>query len=257
VIPANKTHRFRDYWTELEKHLNQALSEKRSMERLNDARVSFKHHGNLPHASSIQKFRVNVTDFFEENTPLIFDVDFSKISMTYLIQNDAVRTTLEEASKFIEAGEEESAIAKIAVAFAQLLEKYNFRSSPFSFDHSLSFIPGSIQTDDDAIADFASEVEDFANDVADAVSDMQNAIKILALGLDYRRYLRFQLLTPSAIKLSNGGYDVHPKRSKVETLTLDHCRFCYDFVIESAIELQIIDLEVKVVPTYQDLMSLS
>jgi len=69
--------------------------------------------------------------------------------------------------------------------------------------------------------------------------------------LDYRRYVRFQLLTPSAKKLPNGKYEVHPNWSKVETLTLDHCRFCYDFVIESAIELQAIDLEVKVVPTYQ------
>ena len=81
-IPANRTQHFRDYWTEIEKHLqNKALSEKRSMERLNNARVSFKHHGNLPHASSIEKFRVNVTDFFEENTLLIFGIEFGKISM--------------------------------------------------------------------------------------------------------------------------------------------------------------------------------
>src|SRR5437588_6759508 len=56
-IPTNRTQHFRDYWIEIEKHLqNKALSEKRSMERLNNARVSFKHHGNLPHASSIEKF---------------------------------------------------------------------------------------------------------------------------------------------------------------------------------------------------------
>jgi hypothetical protein len=225
-------------------NLNQTLSEKRSMERLNNARIAFKHHGNLPHASSIQRFRVNVTDFFEDNTPLIFGLDFSKISMTYLIQNDAIRTALEEASQLIEAEEKESAIAKIAVAFAQLLKEYGSRTL-FPFDHSVS----GIFTES---TDLASEVQDFASDVESALFDMQNAIKILALGLDYRKYAKFQLLTPSVKKNSRSGkYEVSPKNIKVETLTLDHCRFCYDFVIESAIELQTIDLEVKVVPTYQ------
>ena len=81
-VPAKKTNQFKDYWLELEGHLQgQSLSEKRSMDRLNAARVAFKHHGNLPSISSIERFRVNVTDFFEENTLLIFGIEFGKISV--------------------------------------------------------------------------------------------------------------------------------------------------------------------------------
>ena len=72
------------------------------MERLNMARVSFKHHGNMPSSSDIEKFRVNVTDFFEENTPVIFGIEFSKISMTNLIQNMRVKTLLDESTHLIE-----------------------------------------------------------------------------------------------------------------------------------------------------------
>src|SRR2546425_12972462 len=45
-VPAKETREFKDYWTELEGHLQgQNLAEKRSMDRLNAARVAFKHHG--------------------------------------------------------------------------------------------------------------------------------------------------------------------------------------------------------------------
>jgi len=259
-ISAKATYQFNDYWNAIGNHLQQgqSLSQKRAIDRLSMARAGFKHHGNMSSTSDIEKFRVNVTDFFEENTPLIFGIDFSEVSMSYLIKNDEVRITLEKASKLIEGGDKETAIEKIAIAFAQLLEDFesktrtDFGKSLFSFDHSLAGIMP-IGSDDETVADLASEVESFASDVESAIADMQNALKILALGLDYRRYVRFKLLTPTAKRFSNGNYKVHPNLSKVETLTLDHCRFCYDFVIESAIELQTVDLQVKVVTTYQNL----
>jgi hypothetical protein len=247
-----------EYWDLLAPKLSAGgLAQKEAMRRMNNSRVSLKHHGNLPSRLDVDAFRTNITSFFEDNCPLVFGIQFNSISLVNLVQYTGVRTTLEEASKLIEVGEEESAMAKIAIAFAQLLEEYesktrtDFGKSLFSFGSLGTGTLSSIDTGDDAIDNFSGEVEGFASDVADAIADMQNAIKILALGLDYRRYVRFQLLTPSAKKLPNGNYEVHPNRSKVETLTLDHCRFCYDFVIESAIELQVIDLEVKVVPTYQ------
>lgn len=247
---------FMDYFDMLEPKLpSGGLSQKESMRRLNKSRVALKHHGSIPSRLDVDAFRAIVTSFFEDNSQLVFGIQFNSISLVNLVQYTRVRLTLEEAIKLIEVGNEESAIAKIAIAFAQLLEEYesktrtDFGKSLFSFNHSLS---GIFSPSDDAVAEFASEVEGFADDVASALKDMQNAIKILALGLDYRRYVRFQLLTPSAKKLSNGNYEVHPNRSKVKTLTLSHCQFCYDFVIASAIELQTIDLEVKVVPTDQN-----
>ncbi len=105
------------------------------MERLNDARVSFKHHGNLPHASSIEKFRVNVTDFFDDNTPLIFGIEFNKISMIYLIQNDAVKKLLEEATTLIEEEKRSEALIKIAIAYIRMIEDYMDSKETMPFLH--------------------------------------------------------------------------------------------------------------------------
>ncbi len=215
------------YWDQLaHKFPMNGLPQKEAMRRMNKSRVALKHHGTLPSRLDVDAFRASVTSFFEDSCPLVFGIHFKSISLINLVQYTNVRTTLEEASKSIEAGEKEGAIQKIAIAFDQLLDVYesktqtDFGRSLFSFDHSVSSVFSS--PDDDAIADLASEVESFANDVESALENMQNAIKILALGLDYRRYVRFQLLTPSVIKLSNGNYQVHPKRSRVYHLLPNH-----------------------------------
>jgi hypothetical protein len=261
-LGAGNDPSFMGYWDQLAPQLPPGgLPQREAMRRMNRSRVELKHHGILPSRLDMDAFRANVTSFFEDSCLMVFGIDFNSISLVNLIQYASVRTTLDKANKLIEAGKTENAIAKITIAFTQLLDEYesktqtDFGRSLFSFDQSFSTTfstPG-----DEAIADFASEIESFANEVESfannvesALVDIQNAIKILALGLDYRRYVRFQLLTPSVVKLSKEDYEVRPKKSKVETLTIDHFRFCFDFVIESALELQAFDLEIKVVPAY-------
>jgi len=62
---------FIEYWEKLKPPLSTAnkpeLTQKESMRRLNDARVSLKHHGTLPSKLDIDNFRVICNTFFEEN----------------------------------------------------------------------------------------------------------------------------------------------------------------------------------------------
>ncbi len=244
-IPAKKTQQFRDYWTELEKHLqNQSLSEKRSMERLNDARVSFKHHGNLPHVSSIEKFRVNVTDFFEENTLLIFGIEFSKISMTYLVQNSFVKTLLDEARELMEQGARGKAIDKIALAFADLMLDYRRSAitqghrSLFSFGRSVRNLTSSDVNNNRQLAEFTQKV-------ASSIEELRESMGILSLGLDYQQYARFKLLTPYTVLYSGSEhYTVVSPTEEGHAPSLEHCQLCFDFVVSSAIRIQSTDLEV-------------
>ncbi len=67
------------------------LSQKASMKRLNKARVNLKHNGILLNKSDVETFRVNAKDFFEDNTKLVFNINFSEISMIELVQNSEVR----------------------------------------------------------------------------------------------------------------------------------------------------------------------
>jgi hypothetical protein len=243
-VPAKKTREFKDYWIELEGHLSgQSLAEKRSMDRLNAARVAFKHHGNLPHVSSIEKFRVNVTDFFEENTLLIFGIEFSKISMTYLVQNNFVKTLLDEARELMERGARGKAIDKIALAFAELMLDYrsaialNHRSL-FSLGRSVPSLSSSDVNDNRQLVEFTKKV-------ASSIEELRESMGILSLGLDYQQYARFKFLTPYTV-LYHGSehYAVASPTEEGHAPSLEQCQFCFDFVVSSAIRIQSVDLEV-------------
>jgi hypothetical protein len=240
-----KSPGFMDYWNLLEPKLTSGgLAQRESMRRLNKSRVALKHHGTLPSKLDIEAFRASATNFFEENTPLVFGIEFNSISMVYLVQCPAARSNLEEASRLIEEGSIEDAFDKIAIAFAQLIDDYEdrkrtrFGRSPFFFGESLvhesSFFMG---IEDRKFAGFVDKVKE-------SIEAMQSAMKILGLGLDYRRYVKFRLLTPHIMRMLSGDYRIS-RGTRDEPPSLDECRFCYDFVVGSAIRLQDFDFEVE------------
>lgn len=241
-IPAKKTKEFKDYWSALEEHLQgQSLSQKRAMDRLNSARVEFKHHGNMLSTSDIEKFRVNVTDFFEENTSLIFGIEFSKISMTYLIQNTRVRTLLDEANALIEEGKRGDALTKNAIAFAQLIDDYTqnekarrYRELFFTRDPFPLHIGSSTGNQ-------GPQFEQFVRSVTASIDTLRQGMQVLSLGIDYPRYVKFRLLTPPVVKMQ-GATDYQPPvpmQYTQDTLpSVETCGFCQDFVVASAIRLQ-------------------
>jgi hypothetical protein len=239
---------FMDYWSLLEPKLGRELAEKGSLLRLNKARVDFKHYGILPSRLEIESFRASATSFFEANTPLIFGVEFRSVSMLELVQCKEARHSLAEADKFIIEGKYEDALDKIAVAFLQLIEDYEnrkrteFGQSPFFLGESLAFLGSSFHQ--------FRDLEEMANRISNTIEDIQDALKLLSLGIDYRRYAKFRLLTPRVVNtqgsfLANGEpYNV--LRFHRETApSLQDCRFCYDFVVESALHLQEFDFDVQ------------
>src|SRR5579863_9692092 len=92
--------KFMEYWELLAPKLPTGEpAQKEAMRRMNNSRVSLKHHGNLPSRLDVDAFRASVTSFFEDNCPLVFGIQFNSISLVNLVQYKSVRTTLEEASK--------------------------------------------------------------------------------------------------------------------------------------------------------------
>ena len=123
--------KFMQYWDVLKLHLqNGELAQKEEMRRLNKVRVDLKHIGILPSKLVVESLRANTTSFFEENAPLVFGSEFDNISMTYLIQNNTVKTLLDEAGTFMEQGTRAKAIDKIALAFEELMIEYTISKFP-------------------------------------------------------------------------------------------------------------------------------
>ena len=217
------------------------------MRRLNKARVALKHHGTLPSRLDVESFRASTTAFFTDNVPLIFGIDFDAISMLDLISCTTTRDRLVEAETHRKAGQHQEALDQIALSFTALVDDYEQRKrsrygqSPFFFgsDHSIgmSFTMG---LDHDQLGRFVDEVQE-------SLQAIRSAMKILSLALDYRRYVRFNLLTPRVIRVASGNHIIQRTRRE-STIHDDDVVFCRDFVIDSALRLQEFDFEVERAP---------
>lgn len=234
---------FMDYWELFETKLPNGLTQKESMRRLNKSRVALKHHGTLPSKIDIEGSRSSVTNFFQENTPLIFGIEFDSVSMVNLISCKEVREIMIKASELSEQGNYSDAVNEIAVAFSDLIDDYEkrklsrFGRSPFFFGQSLTFESSFfMKIEDQKIARFVDKVKE-------SIESMQQAMKIVSLGLDYRRYTKFRMLTPFVTKTMGGRFIT--ERSEEPQISKEDARYCYDFVISSAIRLQEFDFEVE------------
>jgi len=235
---SKKTNEFMEYWQILKDEKGLELGQKVSMRRLNKARVGLKHNGTLPSRLTIDDFRISVTNFFDENTPLLFGIDFFGISLIELVQSERVKKNLLDAEEYLTKEDYENSLDKVALAFRQLIDDYEdrkrdkFGRSPFFFGDSLTFV-GSAHIG-------TRMVKVIPDEVIRSIEALQNAVKIISLGLDYRRYAKFRLLTPFVIRFIGGKYDVQRIKRK-EELTKEEIHFCINFVIESAVMLQEFD----------------
>ena len=242
---------FIEYWDLLSKKLSErGLTQRESIRRLNKARVGLKHHGILPSKLDIEAFRASATNFFEENTPTVFKIEFSDISLIDLVQCEDVKNKLKEAETMIGESKVADAIENVAFAFAQLIDDYESRKSEQYGCSALfsdgSYMPTLISTE----CDFGSEVDSFADDVINGLEDIHKDINILSLNLDSQKYVKFRLLTPKVRILPKVSvlcgdprrYCIHKvqRRSK-KVPTVEDAQFCIDFVIESAVTLQEFD----------------
>jgi hypothetical protein len=245
-----KSRAFLDYWDVIDKKTgSEPLSQRAAMKRLNDARVALKHHGNLPSHSQVEQFRSYVSAFFEDSTPLFFGLSFDQISMIEMVSYDDPRQSLREAEGALEAGNTESAMESIAIAFDQLLHCVNqgyfdrYHRSPYYFGEQLTFDRPFFRRSGPIPED--RRREQFEEKLIDVVESMQSAVRIVSLGIDYPRYARFKLLTPVATNFGS-TYHVEVVQGLEGSIdwppTVEACRYCLDFVIESAVRIKGTDI---------------
>lgn len=238
---------FMGYWglinTCLKKNGKAELTQIISMERLNIARVNFKHYGTPPSKSSITgDFKVSVTNFFEENTMIVFDIKFAEISMLEIVSYQKTRDELRKAEEFLNQNKLEESLDNAALAFQKLIEEYESKKtnkwghSPFSVgSHSYRRFSGFKMG-------IGGDMGNFIDWTNESLTAIQEIVKIIGFGIDYRKYAKFKLLTPYIMSLVGGTYSIQRKEEKQ---SVDDVKFCIEFVIESALTLQEFDFEVR------------
>lgn len=223
---------FMDYWNILSPKLEgQALPQKESMRRLNKARVSLKHNGTLPSRLDIEAFRGAATSFFVEACPMIFGIPFEELSLIEYVSNDDVREHLKKAEACSENGDFSTATDEIAVAYEKLIDGYSKEKTieyykTHSYDSSVNILSGKRLRLRDP-------------EIQEVLRQMQETIRILALGIDVKKYMRFKSNLPAVTATMDGKY--HATRiirsNAWKQPNKHYVEFCILFVVECAIRL--------------------
>jgi hypothetical protein len=224
------------------------LTQKGPMSLLNDARANLKHHLALPSTLNLESYRATATDFFDENTPRVFGIPFDSVSLVEMVQCERARTLLREAQATLVNDQRKEALEKTALAFTALLDDYEDSvqdgfDSPFRFDPQGPRIMSSPRFRDYSLREFGSSVYQMFDGVGRSLSRLSQALRILALGIDYRRYVRFQRLTPRVEPGLRGPVTV--SRHLGEAPSGAECNGCIDFVVDCAIHLQQLDVDMS------------
>ena len=237
-----------DYWDLISNKLptGVVLSQKVSMQRLNKARVALKHHGTLPSKLDLEAFRASVTNFFQDNTQIVFGLSFDNISLIDFVQPDEAKEKLKIAEEHLSRGEIENAMDNVAIAFEMMLDDYEGRKIGKSIRSPL--LPGGDLSGLRSLTAYGRRDgnTNMLNVIIRSLEAMQQDIKMLALGFDYRRYTKFKMYAPFVFRTFNGPYEVERNRpSNIIPATSDDARFCMEFVIEAAVSLKEFDYDVK------------
>ncbi len=235
--------RFAKYWDNINPKLKDLgkgeLTQRIAMEKLNEVRVAFKHHGTEPHSDAINSAKVNVDDFLNENTLAIFGVKFSDISLIDLVQLETAKASLKEATT-LKNKDVEAAIDNIAISFNQIVDDYVDRKRDSHGQSMFDLINvGGWDRIDGTDKKLASSVIDAFRVLGRGLDQLNEKMKVIALGLDYRKFLRFEALTAREVGRWNGKYAIQRLGPRIDgKLAEEDIQFCINFVIECAVTLE-------------------
>lgn len=194
-----------------------------------------------------------VPQFLATNCQRVLGISLDEVSLSDLVVFKVAKERLKEAEACCLSGELKEGFEAVAQAYYELVSEFEsgrrdiFGHSPFRFGGDpgvlgrlASGIRGSgpyrLGSARNEAASFAKEAGDY---LEEAISSLQGATRVLALGIDYRRYTRFMAFTPMVRPKVNGGvHIIHPTRRHQPEPALPELRYCVDFVIEAALALQ-------------------
>jgi len=168
---------------------------KAKMLHLNQARVGFKHYGNLPDAQDAAKYLEDTEACLRQAIPLFFNIDYDSISLADLIINSVVRNKLKSAEQYCHKDEFKECIRECAEAeklvshpLHQIIPRAESNMHRVSIPDSL----GS-HAERDYVERTASNVLKYIHDYLNGLRDLTMAA---LLDIKPEHLLRFKHLAP-------------------------------------------------------------
>ncbi|MEU7851343.1 hypothetical protein AB0B69_28465 [Micromonospora parva] len=249
---------FNEYWRKIAERVP-SLVQRRGMERLNRIRVDYKHHVQIPGARNVNQARVDVDEFFLGNTPLIFGVDYSSVSMADVVPQADTRKRLNGAIAADRDGKRTEAMGLLLLAFHELFDPHQRPASrvfgqqgpirPFELGGKVDWplSPGDLERVLSDLSDqsrrspvrggerLASQI----NQVTKVATATQTAVRMIALGIDFYRFARFEALTPIYIPTFGNpdGWRAPDNYAPND----EELQYCLQFVVDVALRLAVIE----------------
>ncbi|ABW11987.1 hypothetical protein Franean1_2557 [Parafrankia sp. EAN1pec] len=245
AVDVRKDTTFLAYWKLInDKSAPDHLPFSGKMDKLNSARVAFKHHGNPPATHTIEQCRRDVESFFEAAAPVVFGVSFDDIDLAAVVPHAETVGLLKAAQDFADRGDLLRALGGLSLAFDKMVEHYSMAETWSSFSmtfHSSRWSPLSFgPTLELSKGPHGSDLHRYLAQLNDVASEVQGAMRIIALGIDFPRYMAFRLTTPR-VWLNRIGFQDGMR----ESVTAENYRTCRRFVIESTLAASRVDALVR------------
>lgn len=195
---------------------------------MNLARVNFKHHGNHAESSTIARHLRSSWDLVDELSRRVFFVRIDEVSLLLFVRDAQARAHLESAQVDWSGGKAESAADSLRLAFDRVVRDYESRKSwhpgKSLFSTKPSFMPSVFDRRD------AGKAVDKAFEWLESLDDW---VRMLALGVEMRRYAFFSAHVPSSLYTLDGSAHLHRR----EGVQFDDGAFsrCFRFVVDTAL----------------------
>lgn len=249
-VNVNPKIDFLEYWGQIKTQTQVVVPGKADMDKLNHARVGFKHKGSLPSVSTIDRSREDTLKFFTSATPVVFGVDFDKVDMVDLVTQADVAQVLRDAQTHADQGDHIMAMAGLSIAFQALLDHYSGPGTSFGWEQS-PFSFGPRLTSKDKQHNRRDDPDRRLERLTAITDETQKAMQVMSLGIDFASFARFQTLVPRVHGYMDGSQRFTEVPSD-QSLTAEDYAWAQHFVIESALQaaradevLQLLDEQMK------------
>lgn len=235
------------------------LSGQHGISRLNSLRNNLKHVGAMPSQEDIDDARSAVASFLEDNTSKVFDTEFSAVDLADLVPQADIRAKLKSAAAAEDSGDRKKAMINLSEAMNGLLNErtHDVWESRYEFGGTIELVPPHLVYPTVArlavrlprpyqqrgAKEVAAKLDNHLRALSQATYRIQKGLRVLALGIDYAKYIRFEQLTPT---VSGEGERRLISVSLAWAPTRDEYDDCVQFLITVALHMA--ELEARAAP---------
>lgn len=195
---------------------------------MNLARVNFKHHGNQAESGTITRHLGSSKELIGVLVERVYGVRLDAVSLLLFVRDTQARSHLELAQSNWDSHKSQDAIDELRLAFDCLTRDYERRKAwhpgKSLFSTKPSFIPSIFE-----IRKSGKEMEK----AFEWLESLDGWVKMLALGIDMRRYAYFDAHTPTSVYTLDGS--AHLSRREGVAITDEVFTRCFKFVIDTAL----------------------